>query len=219
MKFKEYYLIDAIIIPTESHIEVAENALKEIQPMLDKSVIWRGFGTKTTQPVIEIVNDRETFRGKHTLSKRSSMVEILDSIGVKQPIFATTDRDMTKLFGGGQVSVLLPIEPYEVYSSPLVNDLGVKTKEIDELPENKQNEAIDEVVSSYIKDIIPNKELIYDAKRYKLIHVSQILFVNKKSRYNKIHSLEEVKTYTDVAALLQDYISFLNWIKKSKELD
>jgi hypothetical protein len=62
--------------------------------------------------------------------------------------------------------------------------------------------------------LTPNKELIYDAERYKLIRASQILFVNKKSRYSKIQSLDELKTYADVATLLKDYISFLEYNKR-----
>jgi len=217
MRFEEHYLTDEVIVPTGDKIEVAKLALKEIQPMLDEPVIWRAFGAKTTQPVIEVTNDRETFRGKHTLNQRSSISEIIEKLGIGQPIFATTDKSATALFGGGQTNILLPIKPFEVYSSPLVNDLGVQTKEIDELPEQEQDEAVDKVVKSYVKGITPNKELIYDAERYKLIRASQILFVNKKSRYSKIQSLDELKTYADVATLLKDYISFLEYNKRRRE--
>ena len=70
MRFEEHYLTDEVIIPDGDKIEVAKQALKEIQSMLDEPVIWRAFGAKTTQPVIEVTNDRETFRGKHTLNQR-----------------------------------------------------------------------------------------------------------------------------------------------------
>jgi len=218
MRFEEHYLTDEIVVPTGDKIGIAKQALGEIQPILGEPVIWRAFGAKTTQPVIEVINDRETFRGKFTGDKNSSIDRIINRLEIEgQPIFATTDKSATTLFGVGQTNILLPIEPYEVYSSPMVGDLGVKTKEIDELPEEEQEQIIDKVVKSYVNDITLGKELIYDAKKYKLIRASQILFVNKKSRYSKIQSLDELKTYADVDTLLKDYISFLEYNKRRME--
>jgi hypothetical protein len=53
-------------------------------------------------------------------------------------------------------------------------------------------------------------EIIFETAEYILIDPKDIIKMNR-SKFNKIKSVDQIKTYNDLAELLKSYISFEKW--------
>jgi hypothetical protein len=174
---------------------------------LDNPVLWRGTkGVKlpghkksVLTRIMHITGDRTAFRGGHINAKK-----VLDSIGIKNPIFAHFDRSLTEFFGTPCVIVLE--EPYKMYQSPDISDIMADTDNWETTVEKtsggatsrsskfkeKTEQELEDAAGTYKeisgKPLYNNREVIADAKNYWAIPCGS-----------------EIKTYGDLVNLLESY--------------
>lgn len=214
-----------------------------VKQLGNQPVIYRGFKAKQMIPFLDVTNDRadDVFRGVAMSggTDKNVRLEILKRLGVKKPIFATRDVDRAAFFGGASKSFAFIVVPKNsridaIWSSE-IKDLNFYEGDIQDwkidgafrswasgkykFEGEELEKEIDRVVKTYKKysanDNFGNNEIILTMDDYYLVSPELLYsFVLKKSKFKKFNSPDDIKTYSDLAAAIEDYRKFHNYMKR-----
>ena len=211
-------------------------AAKTVAKYSSDPVLWRGFtymiGGHVKRPgisYIALVTNKKLrkFRGSdYNWKAHEGLDAVVSGISETTPVFCSQDFSKAKFFGTPYVVV--PIPQFKTLYSKTIPDLGtITTKRTVTGPgattatkAEYSHEEIQEMIDSY--KVGNNKilkssgyaEVILDAKRYALIDVGRLININK-SKFLKVKSLEQVKTYSDVLHVINNTLSYLDWKDKN----
>jgi len=201
-------------------------ALREAEKLGDMPIMWRSqvFGRNrfssgkdsvillTTKVGSSILKPEEEFsqiHGFNNIEFAGDMAkDIMRNIGVKEPVFATQNREGTMMFGQSPM-VVIPLGNFTVNWSPKINDIILKILNFsdDEFEGfgGDEDGFVKKISKSYKKNknsvagIHRNRELIIE------IGSSKYLMFNPWTGENKSRKIIP-KTYSHVALMLQDVI-------------
>ena len=135
----------------------------------------------------------------------------------------------------GSAYVVIPIPSFKTHVSKKIYDIGMITTDRKATAwsdsgleigwTNKKaeysSEAIQNMIDSYTtatNSIVSpqgDSEILLDSKRYALLDVKKLIELNR-SKFNKIKSIDQVKTYKDAIYVITNALSYLEWRDKNR---
>ena len=203
------YLTDGIVTGDnfKGESKMFDTAFKKMKSLgiLNDSVVWRGFNSgKTLGSIFLIKNDRVGFKGKIF----DKVAQVIEKLNMKyQPIFAVKDHSSARFFGTPRI--IVPGDDFISYTNPEIDDLAII---------NRDDFSVDRAVKGYVtSNDIPGvnqfHEIILSCSEYYLINPMNMI---GKSKFSKIKTIKDIKTYGDVIQMYEDYVSYTKWFMKMR---
>jgi hypothetical protein len=196
---------------TKEQMEIFEDALQNIKKynLWNSQVVLRGFNKKPSSGIIhKVTNERTGFKGKLS-EKVQKVIELLDLPSA--PVFTTKESHNAKFFG--PVNVFIPDGDFISYINPTVQDLMFL---------QDSGPSAEDLAEGYVKfhNKIPKtndyQEVIITCKSYYLVYPPQMIRLSAKSKYSTIKSPDDIKTYSDLIKLYNEWVSYMTWFIKTR---
>lgn len=220
LSFKEFSAQRTIISEAISPVNLEKNAsstiLDALQSIEEHPVLWRGFKASAPSRIIEVKNDRKTFKGRVDTAdgKTDRMDAIMAEFNITQPTFVTTEYDQAKFFG--KPRIFLPKGKYRAFHNKDIRDVGVAVSK-KEVGTHSADAAISGFEEVRIGHFSLKDEIIFDVDTYWLIDVEGMLDMTRARKFRQIKSVAEVRTYADVEKVVLDFLSWIEWMKRRRE--
>jgi hypothetical protein len=210
-------------------------ATKHMAKLSSQPVLWRGFhyqkGGYVKVPGVNMValvtnKKQRTFRGSsHGFEKHEAVEAVISGICDNAPVFCSNNYDKAKFFGSPYL--VLPIPQFKVAHSQEIHDIGTITSKRTptggggntvtkaEYTEDQVQQMIDSytISTNKVTSISGYSEVILDCKKYGLIDINSLIRMNR-SKFLKIKRAEDVHTYADALHVINNTLSYLDWVAK-----
>lgn len=205
--------------------DMIEDAVKCIKKfgLWNEEVVWRGFGVKpiSNSWIVKVTNETRGglgFRGGWA----EEVIEVLNLLELETaPVFVTKGYDNARFFGSPRIFV--PIEPFVARYNPDIDDImGIHKKWVNNIQVGGQDPT--EVAKGYVVSknsfkAIPTAkwhESIVTTKEYYLTYPDQMLQMSKKGKFVTIKDSKDIKKYSDVVKVYNEWIAYTKWFARMR---